>query len=212
MNTEEFWKGEFGDEYAIRNVNLVKNNEKFFEEIFIKNMPVTYIDDGEIAERIIHLDSLIEFGAGTGQNIAALKTLIPRCEFVTVEINHAAASKIPYGSVHFGSIFDNHMIEPADLVLVKGLLIHISPEQIQKAYEVLYDNSKRYILICEYYNPTPVEVPYRGHTGKLWKRDFAGEMLDRFPGLKLVDYGFTYHRDLYPQDDLTWFLLEKSCA
>ena len=28
--------------------------------------------------------------------------------------------------------------------------------------------------------------------------------------LKLIDYGFVYHKDpLYPLDDITWFLLEK---
>ena len=28
--------------------------------------------------------------------------------------------------------------------------------------------------------------------------------------LRLVDYGFSYHRDrAFPQDDITWFLLEK---
>jgi len=44
----------------------------------------------------------------------------------------------------------------------------------------------------------------------LFKRDFAGEMLDRYPALKLLDYGFVYRRDpLFPQDDMTWFLLEK---
>ena len=45
---------------------------------------------------------------------------------------------------------------------------------------------------------------------KLFKRDFAGEVLDRFDDLRLFDYGFCYHRDLhFPQDDVTWFLLEK---
>jgi len=68
----------------------------------------------------------------------------------------------------------------------------------------------RYICLAEYYNPTPMEVPYRGHSGRLYKRDFAGEMLERFPDLSLVDYGFVYHRDPnFPLDDITWFLLEK---
>ena len=53
-------------------------------------------------------------------------------------------------------------------------------------------------------------MSYRGHTEKLFKRDFAGEMLDRFNDLKLADYGFVYRRDmLFPQDDINWFLLEK---
>ncbi|MBV7550115.1 hypothetical protein KW849_27925 [Pseudomonas sp. PDM26] len=56
----------------------------------------------------------------------------------------------------------------------------------------------------------PVEAPYRGNSGKLFKRDFAGEMLDRYDDLHLVDYGFDYHRDRqFPVDDITWFVLEK---
>jgi hypothetical protein len=35
--------------------------------------------------------------------------------------------------------------------------------------------------------------------------------LDRYPDLDLVDYGFVYHRDpLFPQDDMTWFLLQRT--
>ena len=49
------------------------------------------------------------------------------------------------------------------------------------------------------------------HQGKLFKRDFAGEFLDRFADVRLVDYGFAYHRDPnFQQDDISWFLLEKS--
>ena len=38
---------------------------------------------------------------------------------------------------------------------------------------------------------------------------FSGELIENF-GLKLIDYGFIYHRDRFaPQDDMHWFLLEK---
>ena len=54
-------------------------------------------------------------------------------------------------------------------------------------------------------------VNYRGHADRLFRRDFAGEMLDKFNDLRLLDYGFVYHRDpSFPQDDFTWFLLDKS--
>ena len=34
--------------------------------------------------------------------------------------------------------------------------------------------------------------------------------MDAYPELRLVNYGFAYHRDeSFPQDDITWFLLEK---
>ena len=49
-----------------------------------------------------------------------------------------------------------------------------------------------------------------GHTDRLFKMDFAGEFIDKFINTVLVDYGFAYKRDIaFPQDDITWFLLEK---
>ena len=65
--------------------------------------------------------------------------------------------------------------------------------------------------MAEYYNPSPVTIEYRGEKDKLFKRDFAGEMLDKYQDLKLIKYGFIYKRDTtFPQDDITWFLMEKS--
>ncbi|WP_293073175.1 pseudaminic acid biosynthesis-associated methylase [Moorena sp. SIO4A5] len=91
-------------------------------------------------------------------------------------------------------------------------MIHINPDKLAQVYRLLYESSNRYICISEYYNPTPVELNYRGHQGKLFKRDFAGELMDQFDDLRLLDYGFVYHRDnQFPQDDTTWFLLEKNC-
>ena len=96
-----------------------------------------------------------------------------------------------------------------DLSFTKGVLIHIQPDELHRVYRNLYELSNRYIMVCEYYNPTPVTVNYRGNSDRLFKRDFAGELMDRYP-LRLIDYGFSYHRDNYfPQDDSTWFLLEK---
>ena len=51
---------------------------------------------------------------------------------------------------------------------------------------------------------------YCGNQGKLFKRDFAGEIMDRYPMLNLVDYGFQYHRDNhFPQNNTTCFLMEN---
>ena len=90
------------------------------------------------------------------------------------------------------------------------MLIHINPELLSAVYQKLYAASTDYILIAEYYNPSPVSINYRGHKDRLFKRDFAGEMLEKFPDLQLVDYGFSYRKDpTFPQDDITWFLLKK---
>jgi len=194
---EQFWKGEFGNSYAKRNYGMTPNNIAFFARAL---------------QRAGAINSVIEFGAGTGQNLEALSRLYsyPQ-EMIGVEINEQAAMQNKIGKILRMSALDYSPAEygKADLVLTKGFLIHLPPDDLPDMYEVLYGSTRRYILVCEYYNPTPVEVDYRGHKNKLWKRDFAGDLMYRFPDLCLVDYGFVYHRGAFPQDDLTWFLLEK---
>jgi spore coat polysaccharide biosynthesis protein SpsF len=82
---------------------------------------------------------------------------------------------------------------------------------LPQVYDKLVTSTSSYLIVAEYYNPSPVAIPYRGHTDRLFKRDFAGEIMDRHPQMQLVDYGFAYRRDPnFPQDDITWFLLEKN--
>lgn len=146
-------------------------------------------------------------------NLIALRRLIPRLDVSAVEINAKAAAKcaeISEAHVYNASIYEFASDEQYDLTFVSGVLIHQNPEKLPEAYDQLYQHSRRYVLISEYYNPTPVVVNYRGNEDRLFKRDFAGEFMDRFPDVKLIGYGFQYHRDaLFPADDTTWFLMEK---
>jgi len=160
---EQFWRGDFGDEYAGRNQGqpLIAANLALFTKALA---------------RTSRLESLLELGTNVWQ----------------------------------GSLFDYPRERTFQLTLSKGVLIHLVPDLLPAAYKQLYQLSQRYILICEYYNPVPVEVSYRGNSGKLFKRDFAGELLDRYSDLQLLDYGFSYRRDpQLPTDDINWFLLEK---
>jgi pseudaminic acid biosynthesis-associated methylase len=198
---EAFWAGDFGTKYIDRNASnaLLASNLNFFVSA-LRN-----------AGRV---DSCIEFGANIGMNLRALKLLFPDMKQRGIEINPIAAKALAEflgdPQVFCGSIFDYQVTEQSELVLIKGVLIHINPGMLAATYQKLYAASRRWILICEYYNPAPVAIPYRGHTDRLFKRDFAGEMLEAFPDLRLADYGFAYRRDpAFPQDDITWFLLEK---
>lgn len=197
---ETFWAGSFGDSYIARNTgaSIVASNTALFAEIFSHTQ---------------NINSVIEFGANIGLNLLAIKTLLPKAEISAVEINAQAVTelkKLAGLEVFNNSILDYKSNNRFDFALVKTVLIHIEPDYLQQVYQILYDASRRYICIAEYYNPTPTEVVYRGHQGKLFKRDFAGELLDKFDNLKLVSYGFRYHRDNnFAQDDINWFLLEK---
>ncbi len=198
---ENFWSGHFGDEYIKRNQNndLLTSNINFFINAL---------------QRAKEINDCIEFGANIGMNLKALKIIYPKNEFYAVEINNKATEHlknvISKNNIFEESILDFKPKEKWDLVLIKGVLIHINPDEILKVYNKLFESSKKYLLICEYYSRNPEELIYRGFKNKLFKRDFAGEMLNLYSNLNLVDYGFVYHKDpKFPQDDITWFLLEK---
>lgn len=199
---ETFWAGDFGDFYVARNSDpqSVANRTAQFAKILDRTHDVSHI---------------LELGANIGQNLEAILNVIPSAVFGVVEINEKAAKILgdnPKTNVFQGSIFDFDPVDLGsyDLTLTAGVLIHIEPKHLVEVYRRLYECSNHYILIMEYYNPVPVEVNYRGHKNRLFKRDFAGEMLDKYVDLELVDYGFQYHRDLnFPADDSTWFLLKK---
>ena len=158
------------------------------------------------------VSSIIELGCNTGLNLRALQRINPKLELTGYDINKkslsVARTSTEASIINATIIGDLTQEAQADLTFTKTVLIHINPDFLQNVYDNLFKLSKRYIMLAEYYNPYPVKVPYRDNSDKLFKRDFAGELIDRF-GLKLVDYGFAYHRDEFPQDDITWFLLEK---
>jgi len=198
---EQFWAGEFGTEYIQRNTgdDVVGSNEVRFRSIL---------------RRSSNISAVLELGCNIGLNLDALHRIDPSLSLSGYEINEEAvaiargkgiAKIVPetiIGKIAGDAVFD--------LVFTKTVLMHINPEYLAKVYDNLHRLSRRYVMVCEYYNPTPVTVSYRGHHDRLFKRDFAGELIERF-GLKLVDYGFAHHREpaMRYQDDVTWFLLEK---
>lgn len=197
---EQLWAGEFGNDYIVRNRDgaLLDSNRALFAKVLSHTQGLT---------------SAIEFGPNIGNNLRALRELSPEVELHGVEINATAAAEIQAwggATVEVASLLDFAPTRQWDLSFTKGVLIHLPPESLPDVYDKLVAASSRYVMVCEYYNPSPVEVSYRGHEHALFKRDFAGEILDAHPELRLVDYGFTYHRDpVAPLDDSTWFLMEK---
>ena len=198
---EKFWASNFGDDYIERNKveDLLPAKISLFSDI-IKNTS--------------SIKSFIEFGPNTGVNLIALKHLMPSANLNAVELNknaiHVLKNLKICNNIWQDSILKFKRQHIADLSFTSGVLIHLSPEHLNYAYEALYKSSHKYILICEYYNPSPVELSYRGHKQKLFKRDFAGELLSKYSDLVLVNYGFRYYRDNnLPLDDITWFLMKK---
>jgi len=199
---ESFWAGGFGDTYIERNESaaILRSNVALFSKVL---------------PRTTGVKSIVEFGANIGNNLKAIHALTPGIDLHAVEINEQACERLSsctgVASVTNGSILNHKVTRTFDMSLSKGLLIHIHPDHLPLAYGSLYNSSSRFILICEYYNPTPTSVVYRGYEDRLFKRDFAGDMMAQFSDLRLLDYGFVYRNDpIFPQDDMTWFLMEKA--
>ena len=199
---EKFWKGNFGNSYIKRNKSKKKiiNNMYFFKKALLKANTI---------------NSVCELGSNIGLNILALKEIYKKKlkKILSVEINKKASKiqkdKIKNISVLNESINSFDVKDKFDLVLCKGILIHINPKDLNKTYKKINQLSKKYILIAEYFSPNPVKINYRGYKNKLFKRDFAKEYLQINKKSKLLDYGFVYEKDKFPQDNMNWFLIKK---
>jgi spore coat polysaccharide biosynthesis protein SpsF len=197
---EILWKGNFGDKYIKRNnhKSIVVNNTHFFKKS-LKN--------------IKKINSLIELGPNVGNNIIALNKIFKISNIVAVEINKKACKflkKISNVETINDSILSFDTDKKFDLVLIKGVLIHTHPKYYRKIYKKIEKFTKKYILICEYFNPYTISVNYRGHKNQLFKNDYAGDFLKIYKNYKLVDYGFSYYLDKYPLGNTHWFLLKKT--
>ena len=199
---EKFWMSEFGNNYIKRNQisDLLPSKINLFSNVLKYTQGV---------------NSFMEFGPNVGTNLLAINQLKPNASLNALEINKAASRKLKSlkicDNVWEGSILENIKLKKTSLTFTCGVLIHINPDSLIKAYEKLYKWSKKYILICEYFNPTPTKIAYRGHQDKLFKRDFAGDLLKKYKDLSLVHYEFCYKNDNnFPMDNTTWFLMKKN--
>jgi spore coat polysaccharide biosynthesis protein SpsF len=197
---ERFWAGEAGSNYLDRNPyeRQLATSAALFAQTFARVRPPK---------------SALEIGANMGQNLVALQRLFPGIETTGLEINPDAQAKLATREgveVLPMSVLEFEPDRTWDLVFTKGVLIHIAPERLPEVYDRLHRACGRYLWVGEYYSPRPEMVPYQGEEDRLFRRDFAGDLLDRFPDLYLRDYGFVYRRDpAFAQDDITWFLLER---
>jgi pseudaminic acid biosynthesis-associated methylase len=155
--TEEFWAGEFGDEYTKRNRVDWRARIPFWKEV---------ID-------ITGARSVLEFGCNAGWNLSAIKRTYPDVYLEGVDVNPNALQQAANAGLNVGSGFSPDILGCGrELVFTSGVLIHIAPENLQKTMQDLVKVSSDYVLAVEYEAEEEEEVEYRGHAGKLWKRPY----------------------------------------
>jgi len=201
---EEFWKGDFGDEYIARNTKewRITGCISFFREA------LSYTEKDSVK-------TICEFGANIGDNLLALKRINEGFGLYAVEINRKAFEILQSRDMGIEEARNCSIIESGygdnsfDLTFTSGVLIHINPDTLYENVAKIVSASKRYVLINEYFSHQPTEVLYRGHEGKLFKRDFGSFLLDNFPGLSVVHYGFVWKMQNPSFDNTNWWLFEK---
>ncbi len=199
-----FWRGEFGDAYTERNL---------ISPEFLSARIALW---GRIMETLAGAppESILEVGANLGINLQALGYLTS-AELFAVEPNALARAHllesqvVPADNIKDCLAHDLNFREGSiDLVFTSGVLIHIHPENLLRSCSEIYRVSRRYIVCIEYFSDKPEEIPYRGHEGVLFKRDFGSFWIDNFPDLETRDYGFVWKR-VTGLDNLTWWVFEK---
>jgi pseudaminic acid biosynthesis-associated methylase len=200
----EFWKSSFGDAYTDRNAYADWK-----------------VDQGvQVFQRILEgleIQSVLEVGSNIGINLLAIHRLFQgRIRLYAVEPNQKAFARLTgnlAGKLAGAWNCDAFQIPLADaavdLALTCGVLIHISPKRLAAGTAEIVRVSRKYVLCIEYFSHTPTEIPYRGMTSLLFKRDFGGFYLDHHPELRPVNYGFIWQREFKHYDNLNWWLFEK---
>ena len=184
---ETTWGGEFGKEYTDRNTFTPEE----VDNLYIENYGVSRTQlNNEFLDNL-ELNRILEVGCNVGNQLNVLKKMgyldlwgIELQDYaVEVARKRTSGLNIVKGTA-FDIPFKNGFF---DLVFTSGVLIHISPDDINKVLDEMYRCTNKYILGLEYYNPEGYQmINYRGQDNLLWKTDFSKLFLDRFSNLELV--------------------------
>lgn len=202
------WGGEFGRDYTDRNPQTVAQLNNLYTDSFGVTrtaMNDLFLGDFDRSMRIL------EVGCNVGSQLQALQSMGFE-QLYGVELQQYAVELAKERTKHVNIIQGSGFDVPYkdgyfDLAYTSGVLIHISPDDIETIMGEVYRCSRRYIWGFEYFAETYTEVTYRGHDGLLWKTDFAKLYQTYFPDLKLVK------KEMYPyvgsENVDCMFLLEK---
>ena len=191
----ELWGSEFGNDYHARNPQ--KDRRGFWQ--------------GVIGDYSYRIKDVLEYGAGQGDNLAAIREIVkPDGLFLGLDVNMAACNAMSKRGLAAGhGDFKDFEVKPAffDLVITRGFLIHLDGHPLRLAFKQIYESANKYICFAEYYSPKRRSISYHHYNDALWADDFAGKFMKLYPDVKIIKCGFDYHG--MGGEDITYFLMQK---
>lgn len=193
---EDLWSGQFGDEYVDRNKSVSGIRKPFWQSI-LSAFP---------SRRVL------EVGCNLGNNLRPIAEMQQPGSVFGIDINQKALEQL-----HAAAPSVNAILCPArelpfrdgwfDLAFTMGVLIHQTPAILPIVMSEIVRCTRRFVLCGEYFATETTEIPYRGQSGALFKRDFGQLYQQLFPDLILRKQGFLSRAEGW--DDITYWVLEK---
>jgi len=202
------WMGTFGKEYTDRNAVTLEQMDELHKKsygISKTELNETFVGDLERSVKIL------EVGSNLGNQLLSLQKMgfenLYGIEVNSYAIEQAKANTRNINIIQ-GDAFDIPFKDRYfDLVFTSGVLIHIAPQDIERALREIHRCSREYIWGYEFYADTYTEVRYREHDNLLWKTDFVSLYLELFDDLYLIKENRIKHID---NDNVnTMFLIKK---
>jgi pseudaminic acid biosynthesis-associated methylase len=193
---ERLWSEEFGDDYVQRNLEAGTGRDRFWR--------------GLLAE--LEVDSVLEIGCNVGANLRWIDGDVPSRAVWGIDVNESALQTIRQRLPGINAVWSHARELPFrdccfDLVFTAGVLIHQPETTLPLVMAEAVRCSRRYVLALEYFADEVTEVPYRGHSGALFKRDYGRLFGELFPGLRLERTGALGREEGW--DDVTWWLFRR---
>jgi len=187
----DFWQGQFGKEYNVRN----SFSQDEWDQFYLINWGITKIDMNRKCIGSLPKDSrILEIGSNIGMQLAGLQRMgFTNLYGIELQKDAVELSKKNTSNVNIiqGSAFDvPFKDEYFDIVFTSGVLIHIAPKDLPVVMDEMMRCSSKYIWGFEYFSNETKDIEYRGNTGFLWKADYAKLFLDRFSTLSLLKKDF----------------------
>lgn len=190
---EDLWKGKFGDDYTNRNDH--RSRQKFWDWVVKTYLP--------------KYSSVLELGCNRGLNLECIYQANKKLSITGCDVNEKAIKlareAVPTGSYFVSSASDLPLVKKRTMVITCGLLIHMDDVEMIKTLNEIHRLSEKYVLIMEYYADQKVDIPYRGHSGALFKRPYYTIFKKLFPEYSLEVSGLLTQGF----DNVTYWVLEK---